>query len=86
MGTAKEACESFQVWAKQLSKLLSGKKYLGGTTEAKKLEKKGLKEWLKHRKSVRAGTVIKEEEEEEEEEEKEEGEEGEEGGPIKKKK
>ena len=31
-GTAKEACESFKVRAKQLSKLLSGKVYLGGTT------------------------------------------------------
>ena len=70
VGTAKEACESFQVWAKQLSKLLSGKKYLGGTTEAKNLEKKGLKEQLKCKKSVRAATTIKEYKGEEEEEEK----------------
>ena len=30
-GTAKEACTMFEVQAKQLSKLLSGKVYLGGT-------------------------------------------------------
>ena len=29
-GTAKEACELFEVHAKQLSKVISGKKYLGG--------------------------------------------------------
>ena len=30
-GTAKEACEHFYVQAKQLSRVLTGKKYLGGT-------------------------------------------------------
>ena len=30
-GMAKEACTMFEVWAKQLSKLLLGKVYLGGT-------------------------------------------------------
>ena len=35
-GTAKEACTMFEVWAKQLSKLLSGKVYLGGTGETTK--------------------------------------------------
>ena len=30
MGTAKEACELFQVRAKQLSRVLMGHKYLGG--------------------------------------------------------
>ena len=34
--TAKEACTTFEVWAKQLSKLLSGKVYLGGSTGATK--------------------------------------------------
>ena len=29
--TAKEACTMFEVWAKQLPRLLSGKVYLGGT-------------------------------------------------------
>ena len=77
-GTAKEACKNFDVQAKQLSKLLSRKKYLGGTTEAKKSEKMGLKEWLKCKKSVRAVSAIKGGEGEEEEEEEE--------GPIKKKK
>ena len=30
-GTAKEVCEHFDVRAKQLSRVLTGKKYLGGT-------------------------------------------------------
>ena len=30
-GTVKEACELFDVWAKQLSQVLTSKKYLGGT-------------------------------------------------------
>ena len=34
--TAKEACTMFEVQAKQLSKLLSGKVYLGGTGKATK--------------------------------------------------
>ena len=33
---AKEACTTFEVWAKQLSKLLLGKVYLGGTGRATK--------------------------------------------------
>ena len=39
-GTAKEACTTFEVWAKQLSKLLLGKVYLGGTGRATKGKKK----------------------------------------------
>ena len=35
-GTAKEACTMFEVQAKQLSKLLSGKVYLGESTGATK--------------------------------------------------
>ena len=35
-GTTKEACTMFEVQAKQLSKLLSGKVYLGGSTGAAK--------------------------------------------------
>ena len=38
-GTAKEACELFQVWAKQLSKVLTGRKYLGGSQAWKRKEK-----------------------------------------------
>ena len=30
-GTAKEVCKLFNVWAKQLSQVLTSKKYLGGT-------------------------------------------------------
>ena len=39
-GTAKEACTTFEVQAKQLSKLLSGKVYLGGSTGAAKGRRK----------------------------------------------
>ena len=39
-GTTKEACTMFEVQAKQLSKLLSGKVYLGGSTEAAKGKRK----------------------------------------------
>ena len=35
-GTTKEACTTFEVWAKQLSKLLLGKVYLGGSAGATK--------------------------------------------------
>ena len=35
-GTAKEACEHFDVHAKQLSQVLTGKKYLGGTQARKR--------------------------------------------------
>ena len=78
---AKEACESFEVWAKQLSKLLSGKKYLGGAVEGKHTtEKKGPKDQLKRKKTIRVASVIKDEEEEEEQEEEEEVE----GAPKKK--
>ena len=39
-GTAKEACTTFEVWAKQLSKLLLVKVYLGGTGGATKGKRK----------------------------------------------
>ena len=35
-GTAKEACERFEVRAKQLSRVLTGRKYLGGTQARKR--------------------------------------------------
>ena len=38
-GTAKEACELFQVRAKQLSKVLTSRKYLGGSQAQKRKEK-----------------------------------------------
>ena len=34
-GTAKEACDQFDVRAKQLSRVLTGRKYLGGTQSKK---------------------------------------------------
>ena len=34
-GTAKEVCECFDVWAKQLLRVLTGQKYLGGTQACK---------------------------------------------------
>ena len=39
-GMAKEACTTFEVWAKQLSKLLLGKVYLGGTSGTTKGKQK----------------------------------------------
>ena len=39
-GTAKEACTTYEVQAKQLSKLLSGKVYLGGSAGATKGKQK----------------------------------------------
>ena len=39
-GTAKEACDRFEVRAKQLSRVLMGRKYLGGT-QAKKRKATG---------------------------------------------
>ena len=39
-GTAKEACTMFEMWAKELSKLLSGKVYLGGSAGAAKGKRK----------------------------------------------
>ena len=39
-GMAKEACTMFEVQAKQLSKLLSGKVYLGGSSRATKGKRK----------------------------------------------
>ena len=35
-GMAKEACERFEVRAKQLSRVLTGRKYLGGTQARKR--------------------------------------------------
>ena len=35
-GTAKEACDRFEVRAKQLSRVLTGRKYLGGTQVKKR--------------------------------------------------
>ena len=35
-GMAKEACERFDVRAKQLSRVLTGRKYLGGTQVRKR--------------------------------------------------
>ena len=35
-GTAREACEQFNIRAKQLSRVLTGRKYLGGTQAHKR--------------------------------------------------
>ena len=53
-GTAKEACETFSVTAKMLSKILLGKRYLSGSGKGK-----GPKERLKKRKSQRSDMVVK---------------------------
>ena len=47
---AKEACKTFSVTAKMLSKILSGKKYLSRSGKAKGLRK---------RKSEKSGTGVK---------------------------
>ena len=58
-GTLKEACDLFKVRAKQLSRVITGKKYLRGGQ--KKGPKEHAKKWKKHKEP---------EEEEKEEEEK----------------
>ena len=62
-GTVKEASELFKVRAKQLSRVITGKKYLGGG------QKKGPKEHSKKGKSTRSHMAVKEPEEEEKGEE-----------------
>ena len=60
-GTQKEACSMFTVWEKQLSRLLMGCKYMGGTDKRKPSDK-GTDEKqsrLCHRKSQPAGTAVK---------------------------
>ena len=52
-GMDKEVCEAFEVWVKQLSKVLSGKKYLGGSGVKRSAEEtQGPKLRLKRKKSV----------------------------------
>ena len=53
-GRAKEACELFEVHAKQLSKVITGRKYLGGT------QKKMAKDWGTKRKPTRSKKGTKE--------------------------
>ena len=48
-GTAKEACEWFDVRAKQLSRVLTGKKYFGGTQAHKRKATEELP--VRHKKS-----------------------------------
>ena len=61
-GMAKEACEVFEVRVKQLSKLLTGKVYLGRSTMKRlaPIEKEGPEQCLKHKKSMKAQSAIKE--------------------------
>ena len=47
-GMAKEACEQFDVRAKQLSRVLMGRKYLGGTQASKR---KATKELVRRKKT-----------------------------------
>ena len=46
-GTAKEVCKRFDVRAKQLSRVLTGRKYLGGTQARKHKATKPLVRWKK---------------------------------------
>ena len=58
-GTAKEACELFQVQAKQLSRVLTGRKYLGGSQAQKRKEKHGTeKEQPKKKKRKVTATIL----------------------------
>ena len=61
-GTAKEACQKFEVRLKQLSKILSGSKYKEGTDTKK--EQKGPKARGKKHKSVHSHVTVKEPEDE----------------------
>ena len=56
----KDACQLFDVWAKQLSKVLSGKVYLRGTAQKKWKADAGPKEWLNKCKSHKSSTAVKE--------------------------
>ena len=47
-GTAKEVCEQFDVRAKQLSRVLTGRKYLGGMQARKR---KATEELVKRKKT-----------------------------------
>ena len=56
-GTAKEACMKFEVCPKQLSKIMSGRKYKGGSDQKK--DTKGLDTHGKKRKSVHSHVAVK---------------------------
>ena len=71
-GTAKESCEAFKDRAKQLLKILFGKKYQEGTNHKWKTEPEGPKARFKKWKSAKAHTAVKEQDEDDDNEEKEE--------------
>ena len=56
-GTAKQACELFKVQVKQLSRVLTGRKYLG--RDKKKTQQAGPKEQGKKQKSAKSHTTVK---------------------------
>ena len=58
-GMAKEACELFKVHAKQLSKVITGRKYLSG------MQKKKAKDWAMKRKSTRSKKDTKKQDDDE---------------------
>ena len=55
---SKEACALFEMKLKQLSKILSGKKYMGGANK-QKTKQKGLKSRLKKHKSLTSAAGVK---------------------------
>ena len=69
-GTQKEAAMKFKVWEKQLSHLVTGRKYFGGSEKTISAEKctgtqKETNDRLKHKKSSPGTLTVKEPEEEE---------------------
>ena len=57
-GTAKEACELFKVWAKQLSRVLTGKKYMGGTQAQKRKASNGSGQQTPKKRKVSATVAV----------------------------
>ena len=57
-GTAKEACELFKVRAKQLSRVLTGRKYMGGTQAQKRKGKNGSGQQTQKKRKVSATVAV----------------------------
>ena len=57
-GVAKNVCEKFKVQAKQLSKIMTGRKYLGGRKKCPPSDP--LKKWGKRQKMSSSWTAVKE--------------------------
>ena len=58
-GYVKDTCQLFDVQAKQLSKLLLGKMYLGGSGQRKWKSNTGPRTWLKKHETQKSSTNVK---------------------------